>query len=132
MTDQNRMIATGKQNDYKRVWTATLKSFGLSVLTIILLGPFVVSQAIDVFYRGNTTMSQPSLVSGLFYLLHQIVSPIFILTSYKECRYHVAVGCSLCLKNKRENIKRNYQQHYATFIISPAGVSSETDISQEQ
>ena len=123
ISDRNRTIAIGERSDYARVWLATMKSFALMVLTVLFLGPYVVVRAIDIFYNENADMTDRSLVFGLLHVFHQIVSPIFILASYKECRYHVAVLCCFCCKRKRQNIERDYQQHYATFIISTAPVA---------
>ena len=120
MSDRNRTIAIGERSDYSRFWLVTMKSFALMMLTVIFLGPYVVVRAIDMFYNENTVMADLSLAFVLIHDFHQIISPIFILASYKECRYHVAVLCCFCCKKKRQNIERDYQQHYATFIISTA------------
>ena len=44
VADRDRAIATRRANDYNRFWLATMKSFILSVLTLLLLGPFVISK----------------------------------------------------------------------------------------
>ena len=111
----------GMANDYRRFWLTTLKCFGLNVITILLLGPFVVTRFSDFMQfkeDGNPDFTNESIVAGMLLFVHQIVSPVFILASYKECRYRIAVLCCCCCKAKRRQIQRGYQQHYATYAIT--------------
>ena len=103
------------RNDYRRFSLATFKTFILCLVTIVLMGPSLISFAIKL---SDNTAKTPMIVHALV-MLHQIVSPVLILTSYKECRFHLAVLCLCCCKGKKETIERDYKQHYATFAITP-------------
>ena len=122
-SNQNLSTATSRKTDFTRFWSATLKSFVLSIITILLLGPFIASRAVDAW---NIELNNPEVSLNTLFLviLHQIVSPIFILISYKECRYHIAVLCCRCFQNKREKLEKDYKQHYSTYIISADGFSA--------
>ena len=115
--------AFGAQKDNRNVWLSTVKSFALLVVTIFLLGPFVANRTIDLlnFVDGNANISQGTMISGKLLALLQIVSPVYILVSYKECRYHIAVLCCVFCEKKRDKIERCYKQHYATYTISRSG-----------
>ena len=111
--------AIGKRNDYRQYWLVTMRCFYLSVASLACFGPFIVSRAMDLWHhRQSDDFSQSSAVAYLFYLLHQVVSPVFILCSYKECRYRIALLFCLCCPNKRQAIEESYKQYYATFVIS--------------
>ena len=118
LSTHNRVVLIGKERESTRVWLATGKCFALSIATMVLLGPFIASRAIDFWYFGSIAMSQTSVIASVFYLMHQIFSPIFILASYKECRYQIAVLCCHFCKDKRDAIEKEYKQYYATFVIS--------------
>ena len=113
------------KNDYSRFSLATFKTFLLSTVTVFLMGPFVITAAVQLWYFNdfpddNSDVLSVIIASNLT-MIHQILCPILILTSYKECRFHLAVLCLCCCKDKKQNIERDYKQYYATFIIAPAG-----------
>ena len=111
---------TTGRNDYSRFSLATLKSFVLSIVTIVLLGPFVISSAVQLCYFNDFVPDNSTLmVVNVLAIFHQILSSVLILVSYKECRFHLAVLCLCCCKDKRQTIERDYKQHYATFAIAP-------------
>ena len=122
-SSQTNSTENSRKNDYTRFWSSTFKSFALSIITILLLGPFIASRTIDVWNieLENTKVSQSTVFLAF---LHQLVSPIFILISYKECRYHITSLCCRCFKNKREKLEKAYKQHYATYVISAGGVTA--------
>ena len=109
----------GIQNDFRSFCQATLKCFALSLITIMLCGPFVITETVALL-SGSETLGQgqtsPALI--MFFVLHRFISTIFILVSYKECRYHTSLLLCCCCKRKRQKIKRGYKQHYATFMIA--------------
>ena len=109
----------GQTNDYGRFWSSTLKTFGLSTITVLLLTPYIVSRMTDMLYfeHGNSNISQTSIGTIFFVFTHQVVSPIFFLATYKECRYHLAMLCCCCCKDRRKTILSQYKQHYATYTI---------------
>ena len=109
----------GIKNDFRNFCQETLKCFALSLITIVFCGPFVITETI-AFFNGSETLGQgqTSPVLIVLFVLHRFVSPIFILISYKECRYHTSLLLCCCCKRKRQEIKRGYKQHYATYMIS--------------
>ena len=108
-----------KQNDFRQYWRITAKAFHLCVLTFLMLGPFVISRIIVLpyFERRREINGTPAFVLMLAYL-HQLISPIFNLVTYRECRYQVQQVLSTCNKKKRDEIENEYKQHYASFDIS--------------
>ena len=108
------------KNDYKNFSLATLKTFLLSIITVAMLGPFEIRAAINL-WNFDDYRFYDSRTAAILAVFHQIVSPILILISYKECRYHLAAFCLCCCKGKKETIERDYKQYYATFAITPAG-----------
>ena len=117
---RNNHRTTNRINEYNITWSSTLKSFILSVITIVLLGPFVAVNANHLWHfdHDHSRVTPALLISMLLTHMHQIICPIFILVSYKECRYHVATLCCVCCKDKMEKLEINYKQHYATYIIT--------------
>ena len=109
------------RNDYTRFSLATFKTFILCLVTIVLMGPFLISHLIRLLYfNQHSSESSAPMIVNVLAIVHQISSPILIIASYKECRYHLSVLCLCCCKDKRQTIERDYKQHYATFVITPA------------
>ena len=126
LSNQKHKVLPGTLNDYSRIWLSILKCFIQCVATVVLLGPFLVSRAVDLWYYETSNYTDTSLYAGMFYILHQIFSPIFILLSYKESRFRVALLCCCCCKKRRQTVMYNYKQHYASFTISQGGDSMDT------
>ena len=110
------------KSDYRRFSLATLKTFLLSVITIALLGPFEIRAAANLRYFDNYEFYD-SRTAAVLAVFHQIASPILIMVSYKECRFHLtSFVLRICFfKDKRQAIERNYKQYYATFTITSSG-----------
>ena len=107
--------------DYRRMWLSTLKTFGLSIITSLLRGPFLVSRMIDLWKfenGGDPKFSQTSEMSGTLVIFYLIITRIYVPACYKECRYHMAMLCCCCCRHKRQQIVREYKQHYATYAIA--------------
>ena len=107
------------KNDYKNFSLATLKTFLLSIITIAMLGPFEIRAAINLWNFDDYRFYE-SRTAAILAVFHQIVSPILILISYKECRYRLAAFCLCFCEDKRGAIERDYKQYYATFVITHA------------
>ena len=122
--DSNQSIG---RNDYARFLLATFKTFLLSTVTVFLIGPFVLRAAVQLWYfdeipaDDSFALSLSMKIASNLAIIHQILCPILILTSYKECRFHLAVLCLCCCKDKKETLERDYKQYYATFVITHAG-----------
>ena len=95
------------------------------------MGPFVITAAVQLWYFDDFPDDDSDVFSVIIAsnltMIHQILCPILILTSYKECRFHLAVLCLCCCKDKKQNIERDYKQYYATFIIAPENRAQEDE-----
>ena len=109
----------GIHNDFRSFCQATVKCFALSLITIVFCGPFVITETVALLSGSETLgQGQTSPVLIILFVFHRFVSTIFILVSYKECRYHTSMLLCCCCKRKRQKIKRGYKQHYVTYMIA--------------
>ena len=108
-------------SDFRQYWRTTVKAFHLSIITFLMLGPFAIRRiaVLPYFDQDNEGNSGPPFDLVLAYL-HQIISPIFTLVTYKECRYKVQHMFLICCERKKEEIEKAYKQYYASFDITIA------------
>lgn len=110
-----------KRNDFSKYWRITIKMIKLGFMSFVFVTPYIVTRLQFILnlwkeVETNTIFARYVAVSLLH--MHQILSPVFILFSYHECRFVALHAILCCCKSWRKKTYDQYKQYYASYKIS--------------